>query len=329
MKRLISLILTVAMCLALCACGNAGETTAGGENIQEAPQKNGNSQEMQADNKMVSLGEEITLDFAKIKFHTVGLGYSVGGSGISRTAQDGMRLFCLTGNIENIGGSNLSVANVNAEMTFNETYTYKANATINDSMSYPVSVAPLVSAEYVLYAEIPETLLDQLATCEVRLSLNEGFTSVPESADAGDYAFVMKLDEDTCKAALATAEEAHIFFQECPILPTPENYAPVYQSSSSSSSSNGKVSSIRYRFSVSLGRNDDVNDIYADYAAKLQKLGFSITNDTGYSCDIYAGGTKLASLSIEGSGLRFEIIPGNENVAAPSSDDDNSETIPV
>lgn len=331
MKRLISFALVLTICFSLCACGGSGTTEdavvkENGETVSQAV----NEKEPESSKNRIVLGEKITMDFAEFTFDSVELGYSVGGSGISTTAQDGMRLFSLTGSIENIGGSNLSVANVNAEMTFNGEYTYTARATINDSKSYPVSVAPLVSAEYVLYAEIPEALMDKLGTCEVRFSLNEDFASVPESADEGDYAFVMELDEPACQAALTAAEEAHIFFQECPILPTPENYAPVYQSTSSSSSVNGKVSSIRYGFSVQMMRNDDVKDIYATYLAKVQELGFSVVNDTGSGCDIYAGGTKLASVSVEGSNLRFEIVPGNENVQAPSSTGDDASTqIPV
>lgn len=327
MKKVCSALLILALCLSMFACGKANDEVLADSvaNTQQTTAK----EETQPKGNIVSLGEEITLEFAKITFDSSLISYSVGGSGFSSMAQDGMRLFSLTGYIENIGGSNLSVANVNAEMIFNGEYTYTAYATINDSNSYPVSVAPLVNAEYVLYAEIPEALLDKLTNCEVRFSLNEGFASVPESAEAGDHAFVMELDEDTCRATLSAAEEAHIFFPECPILPTPENYAPVYQASSSSSSHNGKVSSIRYGFSVNMGRNDNMKDIYAVYVTKLQTQGFSITNDSGTSCDIYAGGTKLASMSMEGSNLRFEIVPGNENVAAPSPDGSNTEMIPV
>lgn len=330
MKRIFSIVLVLAMCVSLCACGGANGTETPEEKKNgETLSQDINEPETESGVDSVALGEKITLDFAEIVFDSVELGYSVGGSGISATAQDGMRLFSLTGSIENIAGSNLSVANVNAEMIFNGEYTYTAKATIQDSRSYPVSVAPLASAEYVLYAEIPEALLDKLGTCEVRFSLNEEFASVPASADTGDHIFRIELDEDACKAVLAAAEEPHIFFQECPVLPTPENYAPVYQASSSSSSLNGKVSSIRYGFAVQMQRNDDMKDIYATYLAKLQALGFSVANDTGSGCDIYAGGTKLASLSVESGRLQFELVPGNENVAAPTMDGGNTETIPA
>lgn len=327
MKRVCSVLLALAVCISLCACGKANDDVLADTkaNTQQTTAK----EETQPKENTISLGEEITLEFAKITFDSTQIGYSVGGSGISTTAQDGMLLFSLNGSIQNTGGSNLSVANICAEMIFNGEYTYKANATINDSRSYPVSVAPLANAEYVLYAEIPEALLEMLETCQVHFSLNDGFASVPESAKSSDHAFVMELDEDACAAALKSTEEAHIFFQECPILPTPENYAPVYQASSSSSSRNGKVTSIRYSFAVQMQRNDDPKEIYATYLAKVQALGVSVANDSGSNCDIYAGGTKLASLAVEGSKLQFELVPGNENVAAPALDGSNTEMIPM
>lgn len=332
MKKAVSLILALALGLSLCACGksDSGSTVSSTSGAQvSATEESPQQQETAPKGTSVALGEEITLDFVKMVFTSAEVGYSVGGDGFSSTAQDGMRYFSVVGKIENIGGSALSVGSLNAEMTFNGEYTYKAQATINNSRSYPVSVAPLVNAEYVVYSEIPESLLEMLSTCEVRFSLNEDFASYPTASDAGDYNFQMVLDEDTCKAALAASEQVSIFFAECPILPTPENYSPVYQSSSSSSSVNGKVSSIKYGFSLRAGRGGDLKDIYATYIAKLQEAGFTISKDTGSGCDISAAGTRLASVSVDSSRIQFEIVPGNENVAAPSSGDANAAAAPA
>lgn len=168
-----------------------------------------------------------------------------------------------------------------------------------------------------------------LNTCVVRFSFNDGFASYPESVDSGDHTFEIILDEDSCQAALQASSEAFVFFTECPILPTPENYAPVYQSSSSSSSFNGKVSAIHYRFTQMPGRNDDLNSIYATYISALQAAGFTLANETASSCDIYSAATKLASVSVDGNCITLEIVPGNENVAAPEAGSDTSEQMPI
>ncbi len=322
MKKVSAILLAILICLSLCACGGAPSSNET-QNIQQPAQETESVSEEKI--SKISLGEEIELDFARITFNAVELGYSVGGHGFSSTAQDDMRMFCIVGQLENTGGNNLPVQNIKAEMKFNGEYAYTAEASATDSNSLPASVAPLTKVEYVLYAEIPETLIELLSECELHFAINDKFASVPDSAENGDHDFVMNLDEETCKAAVIGAEEAHDFFEECPILPTPVNYAPVYEASHSSSTFNGKTSDITYRFSVSLGRSDNLEDIYKKYTEKLQTMGFAIGNDSGSSCDLSSNGTKLATVYVEGSSLKFEIIPGNENVEAPS-EQNGSET---
>lgn len=316
-KKIIALLLALAMCFSLCACGGKSETAPAdtAQNNQETKEE----PEIQDADNCTSLDQEIDLGFAKMLFSSAELTYSVGGDGFFSTAHDGMRFFSIAGTLENTGGSDLPVSNINAEMIFNGEYTYPAKATVINSKKVPVSVSPLVKAEYWIYAEIPETLLDMLSTCEVRFSLNNNFASYPESAEKGDYAYKIKLDEEICKSALDGSKTASEFFEECPILPTPTNYAPVRKTTSSSSSHNGKVSSIKYGFSVMLGRNDSLNDIMDTYITELENAGFEVQNNSGSACDIYSNGIKLASVSLSGNNMQFDIVPGNENVPAPSA----------
>lgn len=326
MKKVISLMLALAICLSLCACGSgsAGSVPDSTRNLQQPqgsePAAAPAAQEGADASDLVSLGQEIDMGFAAVSFSSAVLTFTVGGDGFGSSAQNGMRFFSLTGTIRNTGGSPLPVGNVKAEMVFNGTYTYTASATILNSKSYPVSLAPLAQAEYWIYAEIPDSLLELLSDCEVRFSLNDSFASVPDSAENGDYAYRVPLDEDTCSAALEGTGKTLECFDECPALPTPVNDFPVYRTSFSSSSHNGKVSSIEYGFSVIPGRSDDLKEIYGAYIAKLEAAGFTIQNDTGSGCDIYSNGTKLASLSADNTGLRFKIEPGSESITADSSE---------
>lgn len=315
MKKVLALIFVLVMCLTLCACGSSDSTNPADTKApaQQSTQKPGKAKE-----EAISFGDVIELDFAKITFHSAELGYSVGGSSFSPVSQDEMRFFSLVGTVENTSGTAISVANINAEIQFNGEYTYKASATIKDSKSYPVSVAPLAKAEYILYAEVPDTLLEILTTGEVHFSINDGFSSTPASANTGDHVFVISLGEDICSTALASSSVASIFFEECPILPTPENYAPVYQASSSTSSRNGVVTAITYRYAVSLGRTDSAKDIYTAYVEKIQQLDLMVNNDTGSGCEIYSAGTKLATISVENSLLQFELVPGNDSLTEVS-----------
>lgn len=304
MKKTLSLITAFLLLLSLCM---------GGVNAESASDGSQNKEQTAA-----QLGQEINLGSAALTFSAAKLTYTIGESFIY-TAQDDMRFFGLVGTIKNIGGKELPVDKIRAEMVFNGEYTYSASATIGGNRNTTkISVAPLTKAEYWIYAEIPEALVEMLSTCEVRLSVNENFASYPESVGNGDYNIKLNLDEEACKSTLAAVDVPSVFFAECPILPTPVSFCPVWETSSSSSSSNGKVTSIKYGFAVSFGRSDDINEIYNTYLTKLQNLGFNVQSSSNTSCDIYSGGTKLTSVSVGGSGMSFSIVPGNENVPAPS-----------
>lgn len=328
MKKIIALLLTASLCFVLCACG--GTDTSGNESfvtgVSSAEQTNAQEATKNGASSVVALGQEIDMPFAKMCFTSNALTYSVGGSGFSSTAQDGMRMFSITGTIENTSGSSLPVGTVHAEMTFNNEYTYTAQATILDSKSYPVSVAPLTSAEYWIYAEIPEKLLDTLSTCEVHLSLNKNFESYPKEIDDADYNYTISLNEDICVSILESATVATEFFAECPILPTPANYSPVWQTSSSSNSFNGKVTSIQYSYSVSPGRNDDLKGIYSTYISNLNNIGFTIQTDADNRSTIYSDGNKLATISVDSNRISFDVVPGNEGLTNAPSGATNKDT---
>ena len=103
MKKVSAILLAILICLSLCACGgvpSSNET----QNIQQPAQETESVSEEKI--SKISLGEEIELDFARITFNAVELGYSVGGHGFSSTAQDDMRMFCIVGQLENTGGNN-------------------------------------------------------------------------------------------------------------------------------------------------------------------------------------------------------------------------------
>lgn len=317
MKKALSLFLALVFCLSLCACGSNSDSTIAGE--QNNQKETASTPAGEPADDYVQLGQEIDVGSATITFSGTKLAYTIGET-IYVTAQDGMRFFGLMGTLENTGGKELSVDAICAEMVFNDNLTYTARALIGGNRnSIFNTVAPLATAEYWVYAEVPDALLDNLSTCEVRISLNEDYASIPETLEDGDYIIRLRLDEEVCQSTLDAMDTATEFFTECPILPTPVNYSPVQETSSSSSSSNGKVTSVKYTYSVAFGRSDDVREIYNTYVSKLQNIGFTIQSGSDSNCDIYSDGTKLASVSVGNDRMEFEIVPGNENLTtAPS-----------
>ena len=225
MKKMMAIFLAVVMCLSPVAYGTA---------VQEEQ-----TVETASEYQKLHLEEKAELGFVSLEFSSATLTYSVGGSGFSSMAGDGKRFFSLVGVAENTGNKPLPIENVCAEMIFNGQYTYSARGIMIDSMRYPASLDPLVKNGFWIGAEIPEALIDKIETCVVRFSLNENCATAPRTVDAGTYLYQVDLDEKACELAL-DASSPNLFFDECPILPTPENFEPVFQSSSGSSSFNGK-----------------------------------------------------------------------------------------
>ena len=97
----------------------------------------------------------------------------------------------------------------------------------------------------------------------------------------------------------------------------------------SSNSFNGKVTSIKYSYSVSPGRSDDLKEIYGIYISNLEKTDFTIQTDSDNSSTIYSGTTKLATISVDSNRISFDIVPGNENLTvAPSGSAGDTAEIP-
>ena len=129
----------------------------------------------------------------------------------------------------------------------------------------------------------------------------------------GEFCFEIEMDAAALADAMSGPRREKVCFDECPILPTPESYLDVRQSSSSTSSRNGKVTSIKYGFSP-LFDSDDILALYQQYTAKLQEEDFTLTETGVNAYTVYIGGTKLAEISIDMNTIRFNIIPGNEDL---------------
>ena len=307
MKKAIAAWLAVALCFSLFACGKT-DTGVSAETGRTSEKKSG---ETKTDVETLSLNEKTELEFVSLEFSSAALTYSVGGDGISSTAGDGKVFFSLVGVAENTGNAPLPIETISAEMVFNGQYSYQAHGRMLNSKRIPASLDPLVENGYWIYAEIPTDLVDQLTDCVVRFSFNKDFASFPPKVGEGEYTYEVELDNNVC--ASAVNKEPEIFFKECPILPTPECYEPVFQTSYGSSSFNGKTSSIYYSYSIMPGRNDNMVEIFADYTKRMQNLGFTVDTN-GTVSKIYAGTVELAEVTTSNMDIKFDIMSGNETI---------------
>lgn len=313
MKRFLAFLLAFSLIFSLTACGGTDtpdETTAAPAPVLV---------EESADAVSLPLGTTADTGFAKFSFSSALVHYKVGGSKGHRIAPDGMQYFCLLGTVRNTAGSELNISQLKGEMTFGGKYTYSVQGGVSYSEGYESSLPALMEGTFLIYAEVPDALLEQLTDCTVTFSFSDHFGQIPENADTGEYRYCVYLDESVCAAALEGPAREAVYFEECPILPTPMSFSDMYQTSRSSSSSNGKVTSLSYSFSLNWGAREDIHTAYGQYVTGLRNSGFTVqTGDNGD--EVFSGSVLLARMQIQnGNMIHLDILPGNETLTAPAA----------
>ena len=259
-----------------------------------------------------ALGEEINLGFVKMRFTGAEVTSIIGGDSMWYPASDGMQFFCLVGHVENTSGMELAIDRLCAEMTFDGQYTYNASAAVVTNGMKQESLPALTKAEYRIYAEIPDKLVDSLNTCAVRFALKDNFTSRPAFLGEGSFAFEVALDGDVCAQAKKGPAREMTYFEESPALPVPTSYVDVYQSGSNVHSTNGRTTRISYRYTVRTNQ-DKAADTFKAYLEALKKDGYTV-KESGGKYTVLTGSVELATVTISSSTLEMDIRPGNEKL---------------
>lgn len=267
-----------------------------------------------AQTMQLGFGEEVTLDFVRFSFNSVQLQKSLGGdfSWLFRAPKN-CYYYVLSGKIENLSGSALLPNCIKATMVFDNKYTYDANTNIMISGNNQSELSPLCESDFCIAATIPQKLVDTFSTCNVYFSFNNEFLGMPADAHQGDYCYEMVIEGETAARSKKEPLREITYFEKCPILPTPSSYVDVYQSSSHSSSSNGKTTRIIYSFSLTYS-DDNLSEFLATYVAELKSEGFVITANGKNEYEIADNGKKLATVTLKGDKLEFDIVPGSENL---------------
>ncbi|MBE6969852.1 MAG: hypothetical protein E7442_07050 [Ruminococcaceae bacterium] len=317
MKRVVAMMLLTVL-LAFAGCGSdvgESEVAATEKKAAETPVETPVKEKSGA--VTLTPGQKSELGFASFEFTDAVVDYKIGTQRNFIPGSEGMTFFAVQGNIKNTGGAELPISNFKAELVFNGEFTYTASATVIYGEKLNYTLPPLTEGRYIIYAEVPEALLEQLKDCTLRLAVNEDFASMPENSGKGDYCFELYLDESICAAAAQGPVRELQYFAECPILPTPMSYVDLFQSGSSTSSSNGKVTSIKYNYSAGMGSRVDMKEAYTTYINALQEAGFTV--QVGEGNEIYSGAVKVATMFLSGDRIEIRIVPGNEGLTAPAA----------
>ena len=310
MKKLVLFVLMAALCASLCSCASSPESAPGNtttSNVAAMSEK--------AEGPLMQLGEEFAVSSATMKFTDTRIAFSI-GEGVRMVAREGMPFFGIIGTIKNTGGKNLSVDNIKAELVFNDEFVYTAKVIIAEKRDTNDNfVAPLAEEKVWLYASVPEALMEVMSDCEVRFSVNDNFESLPETVDSGAYTIRLAIDEEICKATINTRYVATDFFAECPVLPTPENYIPVWQFSSYIGTEYAS-----YSYLYVSERDNAGKDFYNTYVTQLREFGYTIKAISEIDCEVFSGNTKVAQVYRESEQIRVKIPAGVEKLEAPGAD---------
>ena len=209
MKKALSLILALVMCLSLCACGGRENTGSNNSNTETAnnatqPQETTppTTEPAGPSADPIQIGETISLDYAVLTLDAFEISngyefeYTDKSSGISITHKSsidcpsGMKLICLKGKFTNKSKGEVYPSNDPAygKIVING-YEYETrmkcyNVAEADSI---MGVAPLREVDYFLYAEIPETLATEIETCEFYIGFVKDLDPSVWVDDMSDY----------------------------------------------------------------------------------------------------------------------------------------------
>ena len=215
MKKTISLVLGLLLCLSLCACGGSDtpmETTLaavpqGTVSVDIAPPgeiTEPTEPAPQIEVVEVPICSTLTTDFVEMTFREViiaqDIKYSVRTGNVTRTTGPeplaGQQYICLTGTIKNLSTSELPVYDFFIGNFSLDGYNYSADANscdILDGEWQPESmIAPLMEYTFRIYAAIPDSLANSHSSCEFnfgffdlfdnyQLSYNRSFEEDPIS----------------------------------------------------------------------------------------------------------------------------------------------------
>ena len=264
----------------------------------------------------LAIGEKVTLPFVSFTIEAAELVDIIGGDRSYYPAPEGFRLFRLRGTIENLFSGDLKISTLRSQFTLNDQYTYNGAVRAYLSNGLQTVIPAMTSGEISIYAEIPDAMAEQLKKADVVFSFNEDFAKAPVFVADGAYIFEVKVDEQQTAAAKDGPSFERVTFTECPILPTPQSYAEVMQSGSNKSSRNGKVTKIKYTFKLRSNRGN-IKELRELYLQKVQEEGFTV-KDSGAEAVVSWGKKKLATITISGDSISFDLVPGNDQLKADS-----------
>ena len=192
MKKIISMLLAFAMCLALCACGgNSSDSTTASEpgaapeiqtptpvetitpTVEPTPE---------ATEVVCNLGDTVSTEYMTLTLDGISFGEtellsSTDASGRYHyySSETGNPFFCVTGSFKNTAGIPIDLWDVYVQFCFDGKYNYAGSMDGMVPGDFMHDISPLVSVDCCFYTEVPQELLDIYKSCELKIGFREDF----------------------------------------------------------------------------------------------------------------------------------------------------------
>lgn len=218
MKKLLSLIMAMVLCLSICACGaesndggNADDSVISGDAQDTTP-----TEPEGPTATPVNIGDTIDLDYATVTLddYVVTTGYQFEhtdtSSGIKVTRKtgfdcsSGMKIICLTGKFTNKSKAEVYSSNnpIYGKIIINGyEYETRMRCYIVEEAESVSGVAPLREVDYFLCAEVPESLVGQIDTCQFYIGFVKDLDPSVWASDLSDYDALYLLEATPAEAA--------------------------------------------------------------------------------------------------------------------------------
>lgn len=134
--------------------------------------------------KNINVGETIALEFVEITIDELTeaqeFKYTSGSSGISITTgvyeEEGKTYIGLKGRMKNLLGDAIRPRDIVGELVVDDKYTYEVSVfTCDDNANSGFEIAPLENVNYVIYASVPDELIESYKTCSLRFGFDYNF----------------------------------------------------------------------------------------------------------------------------------------------------------
>ena len=259
--------------------------------------------------KSIALGEMISVDGVDMMVDSFRTGKEIkgsGGSGYTIIAKsDDQIVFCLFGTIENTGGETIALNKIKAELTLDD-QSFIPWKYVEYDGSFQDSLDPLCDGKLVFGASVPKSLADSYSKLSLKIAVNDGMKELPGLFQMAQYVFELKTTREELSGSEDVVVRPRKCFEDVPELPDPTSFVDVYQSGSSKSSVNGKVSKNIVKFKPSSG--EDITELMNTYLEKVQEEGFTVKTSGG-TYTILFGNKKLVSVTIKSGVMEFNLMP--------------------